>query len=107
MTAPEGTSYEAMDQYMLQLLLLILFLKGLPYWVTAPGFGSSSSVNSGFLRVILVSLKKGKRTQQEISDELGKISVRIILPGLIRAGTNDCRRGGDTPCSVCFTGSGF
>jgi multidrug efflux pump len=74
-TAPEGTSFELMDQYMLQLLQIADTIpeRSALLVVTAPGFGSSSSVNSGFLRVILTEPSERDRSQQQIADELGKI----------------------------------
>ena len=73
-TAPEGTSFELMDQYMLQLLQIADTIpeRSALLVVTAPGFGSSSSVNSGFLRVILTEPSERDRSQQQIADELGK-----------------------------------
>ncbi len=67
-TAPEGTSYELMDQYMLSLLS---FLDTIPerkayISVTSPGFGSSTSVNTGFVFMNLVAPSQRDRSQQEI-----------------------------------------
>ena len=69
--APEGASYEYMDRYMDN---LINFIEAeVPETksiisVTSPGFGASSSVNSGFARIILKKpeQRETKRTQQEI-----------------------------------------
>lgn len=74
-TAPEGTSYEAMDEY--QKLLMNLtdtlpekeFLLG----VTAPSFGSATSVNSSFVRITLKEPGERKRSQMEIAQELTKV----------------------------------
>jgi multidrug efflux pump len=38
--------------------------------VTSPGFGASSSVNSGFVNLILKDPKERKRSQQEIADQI-------------------------------------
>jgi multidrug efflux pump len=40
--------------------------------VTSPGFGASSSVNSGFVRLILKDPEQRTRTQQEIADYLSQ-----------------------------------
>lgn len=74
-TAPEGTSFEIMDDYMQQLLLIADTIpeRIAIIAVTSPGFGSSVSVNSGFIRIMLSDPSKRKRTQQQIVDELNGI----------------------------------
>ncbi len=74
-TAPEGTSYELMDKYMLELLQIADTLpeRDALICVTAPGFGSSTSVNSGFIRLFLTEPSQRERSQQEIADHLSKI----------------------------------
>ncbi|MBN2172898.1 MAG: efflux RND transporter permease subunit [Bacteroidales bacterium] len=70
--APEGTSYEAMDEYQQKLMALCdtmpekEFLLG----VTAPSFGSSNAVNSSFVRISLVSPSKREKSQNELANEL-------------------------------------
>ena len=74
-TAPEGTSYDAMDKYMDK---LINFLKdSVPekkYLVsmTAPGFTGSGSANSGFVRIALVNPDERERSQQDIVSWVNK-----------------------------------
>jgi len=70
-TAPEGTAYEAMNDYMTRLIAVADTLpeKDVIMSVTAPGFGGSS-VNSGFVRINLIAPGERKRTQQEIADAL-------------------------------------
>ena len=74
-TAPEGTSYDAMDKYMDR---LINFLKdSVPekkYLVsmTAPGFTGSGSANSGFVRIALVNPDERERSQQDIVSWVNK-----------------------------------
>jgi multidrug efflux pump len=72
-TAPEGSSYEYMDGYMNRLIESVG--DAVPeseaiITVTSPGFGASSSVNSGFMRLRLTKPEKRERTQQEIADDL-------------------------------------
>ncbi|MEI7812274.1 MAG: efflux RND transporter permease subunit [Ignavibacteria bacterium] len=76
-TAPEGASFEFMNQYMDQLAQTIS--DSIPenegvIAFTAPGFGSSSGVNSGSIRITLVDPDKRKRTQQKIYDKISTIS---------------------------------
>ncbi len=77
-TAPEGTSFEVMDEYMLQLIGIVDTIpeKRSFLAITAPGFGSSASTNSGFMRVALVEPDERERSQQEIVDELSAIVRR-------------------------------
>lgn len=71
-TAPEGTSYERMDQHQEQIIALLDTLKEKTSMiaVTSPGFGSSVSVNKSFVRLNLVPAKERKMSQQEIADML-------------------------------------
>ncbi len=72
-TAPEGTSYEAMDKYMQQLGAIVDSLPERDVIMTMTGsFGGGA--NTGFVRVTLVPPDKRKRSQQEIADAL---SARI------------------------------
>jgi multidrug efflux pump len=77
-TAPEGTSFEVMDEYMLNLLHIVDTIPEKTNFlaITAPGFGSSASTNTGFFRIMLSDPSERKRSQQEIVDELGMILRR-------------------------------
>lgn len=68
-TAPEGTSYDAMDKYidrLNQLMLDSVPEKQTILSVTSPGFSGSGSANSGFVRVTLVPPQDRLRSQKEI-----------------------------------------
>ncbi len=72
-TAPEGATFEYMDHYMDQLIQVLR--DSIPeadgiFSVTSPGFGASSSVNSGFAGAILVEPDKRQRSQMQIADEV-------------------------------------
>ncbi|MFN3405967.1 MAG: efflux RND transporter permease subunit [Cytophagaceae bacterium] len=77
-TAPEGTSYEMMEQYISQLINIADTIpeKESILSVTAPGFGASISVNSGFVRLTLKPSEERTRSQQELAEELGSIVKR-------------------------------
>ncbi|MFN1834539.1 efflux RND transporter permease subunit [Balneola sp. MJW-20] len=71
--APEGASYEYMDNYMDKLVNLIE--ENVPeaksvVSVTSPGFGASSSVNSGFAFAILEDPSERERSQDKIAQQL-------------------------------------
>jgi multidrug efflux pump len=70
--APEGTSFERMDTYMEQLIRMADTIEGKEaiIAVTAAGFGSGSSVNSGFVRIMLKDPSERSQSQQQIADNL-------------------------------------
>lgn len=75
-TAPEGVSYDYMDRFMTELTLLIndsIPEKKVSLVITSPGFGSSSS-NSGFVRLGLVQPQERERTQEEIANQLSRLT---------------------------------
>lgn len=73
-TAPEGTSYEAMDSYQLDVLHLLdtipekAFLLG----VTAPTFRSSTSVNSAFVFMPLKQPSEREKSQDELANDINQ-----------------------------------
>lgn len=74
-TAPEGTSYDAMDNYMDRIVNLVLDSvpeKKYAVSMTAPGFTGSGSANSGFVRVVLEEPSDRKRSQQDIVTKITK-----------------------------------
>src|SRR5690606_17418156 len=76
-TAPEGVSYDYMDRFMTDLTLLIndsVPEKKVSLVITSPGFGSASS-NSGFVRLGLVQPNEREMTQQEIADDLSRLTL--------------------------------
>ncbi|MBK7141436.1 MAG: efflux RND transporter permease subunit [bacterium] len=72
-TGPEGTSFEAMDQIVTQLVDLVRDTAGAEakavVSVTSPGFGSST-VNTGFIRLMLVDPDQRSLSQQQIANKL-------------------------------------
>lgn len=74
-TAPEGTSYDAMDKYMDKLAnFLVDSIPEKKYItsMTAPGFTGSGSSNSGFVRILLVPPSERTRSQQDIVNWVNK-----------------------------------
>ncbi len=73
-TAPEGATFEYMDAYMMQLVDVVKReakdeLVGI-ISVTSPGFGASSSVNSGSLNIILKDADQRSLSQKEVLAKL-------------------------------------
>jgi multidrug efflux pump len=77
--APEGTSFEVMDKYMLELINIVDTIpeKSDFLAITAPGFGSSASTNTGVFRIMLKDPSERKRSQQDIADEITAITKRF------------------------------
>jgi multidrug efflux pump len=72
-TAPEGTSFEFMDRFMDNLVELIgdsIPESEAVISITSPGFGASSSTNSGFVNLILVDPEDREVSQQQIADRV-------------------------------------
>lgn len=74
LTAPEGTSYDAMDKYVTRVTNLILDSvpeKQVALSLTAPGFSGGNS-NNGFVNVILVDPEERQRSQKQIVESINK-----------------------------------
>lgn len=71
-TAPEGVSFELMDDYVKKMVNLADTIEGKESLlaVTSPGFGSSVSINSGFVRVTLKPPGERDKSQMQLADEL-------------------------------------
>ena len=79
-TAPEGTSYDAMDKFMDKLSNFLLdSIPEKKYMVsmTAPGFTGSGSANSGFVRIVLTNPSERQRSQQDIVNWVNKVIPRF------------------------------
>ena len=75
LTAPEGSSYQYMDQYidkLSQFLLESVTEKNIILSVTAPSFIGSGAVNTGFIRVVLCDPNKRQRSQDQIVQVVSK-----------------------------------
>ena len=74
-TAPEGASFEFMDNYINQVSKMVIDSvpeKRICLTVTAPGFTGSGAVNTGFVRIMLTTPENRKRSQQQIADAVTK-----------------------------------
>ncbi len=70
-TAPEGASFDFMDNYMLKLndfLLDSVPENNVVLTVTSPGFNGSGAANTGFVRLMLKDPSQRKRSQLEIAN---------------------------------------
>lgn len=74
--APEGASFEYMDNFIDQMVQLVQ--DSVPdvesvVTVTSPGFGASSSVNSGFVIGILKDPELREKNQSEVAEDLTNV----------------------------------
>jgi len=67
-TAPEGTAYEAMDQYVKEIANFLDTIPEKEAIMTVTSSGSSGGTNGGFARIGLVPPSERQRSQQEIAD---------------------------------------
>ncbi|HQZ42374.1 MAG TPA: efflux RND transporter permease subunit, partial [Flavobacteriales bacterium] len=75
-TAPEGTSFELMNDYLSNVIELVDTMpeRQALISVTAPSFGTASSTNTGFVRVTLVQPGERTKTQDQLAkDIMGKV----------------------------------
>ncbi len=74
-TAPEGTSYEGMSNYMdavTQFIVDSIPEKKILISVTSPSFTGSGAVNTGYFRLVLPEPDERKRSQQQIADFMNR-----------------------------------
>ena len=105
-TAPEGTSFDAMDAYQRELMLLMDTLREKQFMmgITAFGGGSSSSVNSSFIRITLSPPAERERSQMEISRQLSQWVKKYNFAQtlVIQEPTISAARGGRNSLPVQF-----
>ncbi|MEQ1677432.1 MAG: efflux RND transporter permease subunit [Chitinophagaceae bacterium] len=75
LSAPEGTSYDAMDQYVTRLTNFVMDSvpeRDVVLSVTSPGFTGSGNANTGFVRATLIPPNERNRSQKEIVAMINK-----------------------------------
>ncbi|WP_257670534.1 efflux RND transporter permease subunit [Parapedobacter tibetensis] len=79
-TAPEGSTFEYMDRFMLGMIQLIndsVPEKTVNMVNTSPGFSGTGSANTGMMRIGLVPPEERERSQDEIAEALIKQTSRF------------------------------
>lgn len=108
-TAPEGTGYEKMDQYILTLSNVVDTIPEVESIIalTSPGF--SGGVNSGFIRISLTDKMQRNRSQQQIADELSVITKKnnFARAFVTQEQTINIGRGGGMPVSFVIQAPNF
>ena len=75
LTAPEGTSFDAMDNYITHVTEMVLDSipeRRMVYSLTAPGFVGTGNSNTGYLRIMLVDPNQRKRSQADLVKTVNK-----------------------------------
>ena len=111
-TGAEGTSFDAMENYIDRLSELVTDSvpeKKVMVSVTAPGFTGSGSVNTGFLRMLLVAPEERKRTQQQIVEALTKSLPKVndVRAFAIQEQTISVNRRGGLPVQFVLQNNNF
>ena len=105
-TAPEGTSFEAMDVYQRQLMEMIDTLREKQFLlgITAFGGGSAPAVNSSFVRITLKPPGQRTRSQMEIARQLTQLvnKYNFAQTLVIQEPTITASRGGRNSLPVQF-----
>ncbi|MGK6351532.1 efflux RND transporter permease subunit [Parapedobacter sp. DT-150] len=79
-TAPEGSTFEYMDRFMLELTQLVndsVPEKTVNMVNTSPGFSGTGSANTGMMRLGLVPPEDRERSQEEIAEALSRQTSRF------------------------------
>lgn len=111
-TAAEGTSYDAMDKHVDRLTNLVLDSvpeKQVVISVTAPGFTGSGSVNTGFVRVLMVPPNERTRSQQQVVDLMSRNLPKIneVRAFAIQEQTISVNRRGGQPVQFVIQNNNF
>jgi multidrug efflux pump len=75
LTAPEGTSFDAMDNYVNKVTQLVLDSvpeRTMLFSITSPGFTGSGNANTGFVRVSLADPSLRQRSQSELAKMINR-----------------------------------
>ncbi len=110
-TAPEGTSFDKMDEYINELIEIVDTLreKESLLTVTSPGFGSSLSTNTGFVRLTLLPPGERKKSQQELAAELTPIMAQknFARSFVVQQQTIGASRGSSLPVQYVIQAPNF
>ena len=75
LTAPEGTSFDAMDNFVNKVTTLAtdsIPEKTMMFSITSPGFTGSGNANSGFVRIMMVDPQERSRSQSDIAKMMNR-----------------------------------
>ena len=112
MSTPEGATYEYTDRFMQEISQLVddsIPEKKVSLVISSPGFGGSSSVNSGFIRISLKDPSERERSQMDIADELSKWTKKYVdvKTSVIQQPTISVSRRGGLPIQYIIQAQNF
>ena len=112
LTAPEGTSFDAMDSYVTRLNNFMMDSvpeRDVVLSVTSPGFTGSGNANTGFVRVTLIPPANRERSQKEIVAMVNKNLSRFNegRAFVIEEQTISVNRRGGQPVSFVIQNNNF
>ncbi len=97
-TMPEGTTFESMDKYIMNMINVIQdSVKEVDAMISVTaGGGGNSAANSGFVRLALSDAQTRDRTQQEIADQITGFTRKLndASSFVIQSQSIGTRRGG-------------
>jgi len=109
-TAPEGTSYEAMDAYMMKLATYVdtISEKKAIIEVTSPGWGGGGS-NNGFIRLLLTQPNERVRTQDQLATQISGFLKKesFARSFVVQDQTISTGRGGGLPVQFVIQAPNF
>ena len=112
MSTPEGSTYEYTDRFMQEMSRLVddsIPEKRVSLVISSPGFGGSSSTNSGFVRISLTDPGERERSQMEIADNLTKLTKQYpdARTSVIQQPTISVSRRGGLPIQYIIQAPNF
>ena len=112
MSTPEGSTYEYTDRFMQEMSRLVddsIPEKRVSLVISSPGFGGSSSTNSGFVRISLKDPGERERSQMEIADNLTKLTKQYpdARTSVIQQPTISVSRRGGLPIQYIIQAPNF
>ncbi|WP_131839677.1 efflux RND transporter permease subunit [Acetobacteroides hydrogenigenes] len=107
-TAPEGTGFEKMDSYILNLAQVVDTIPEVESVIALTSYGGGS-VNNGFIRISLVPKTERSRSQQEIAEMLSDVAKKnnFAKTFAIQEQTINTGRGGGMPVSFVIQAPNF
>ena len=109
-TAPEGTGFEKMDSYILNIAKTVDTIPEVESVIALTAFGGGGGgINNGFVRVSLSPKTERNRSQQEIADQLSAITKKnnFAKAFVTQEQTINIGRGGGMPVSFVIQAPSF
>lgn len=109
-TAPEGTGFEKMDSYILNIAKVADTIPEVESVIALTSYGGGGGgINNGFVRVSLAPKTERRRSQQDIADELSVVTKKnnFAKAFVTQEQTINIGRGGGMPVSFVIQAPNF